>query len=83
MNELILSTVLSELDGLAHGRRDSTARPEHLAMVTESAALALEFLRCRTSPAVRCVTTKGTILNSATFTLEEDTEVCSISLPLD
>ncbi|KAG8283120.1 Smg-6, nonsense mediated mRNA decay factor [Homalodisca vitripennis] len=64
--------VLNELDGLAHGRRDSTARPQHLAMVTECAASALEFLRSRSSPAIRCVTTKGTILNSTTFTSEED-----------
>lgn len=72
---LYFGTVLNELDGLAHGRRDSSARPEHLAMVTECAASALEFLRSRSSPAIRCVTTKGTILNSATFTSEEDCQV--------
>ncbi|XP_054290937.1 telomerase-binding protein EST1A isoform X2 [Macrosteles quadrilineatus] len=64
--------VLNELDGLAHGRRDPSARPQHRAMVTESAALALEFLRSKTGPGVRCVTTRGTVLNSAAFTSEED-----------
>jgi len=64
--------VLNELDGLAHGRRDAGSQPQHRAMVTESAALALEFLRSKTSPAVRCVTTRGTVLNSAAFTSEED-----------
>jgi len=44
---------------------------EHAAHVAKCAKEALEFLRQR-SPAVRCVTTKGTVLPSAMFTSEEE-----------
>lgn len=76
-----LFTVLNELDGLARGHRDPGARPAHVVMVTEAARAALDFLRSRPTthpaPVIRCVTTKGTILNSATFTSEQDSDEVS------
>ena len=76
--------MLNELDGLARGQRDPGARPAHVVMVTEAARAALDFLRSRSTthptPAIRCVTTKGTILNSAIFTSEQDIDEVTINL---
>ncbi|XP_033208324.1 telomerase-binding protein EST1A isoform X2 [Belonocnema kinseyi] len=71
--------VLNELEGLARGAetRDSppafraTLNPEHVARVAENAKAALAFARSR-NPAIRCLTTRGTVLTSSTFTVEED-----------
>ncbi|GAB1864306.1 EST1A protein [Camponotus japonicus] len=73
--------VLNELDGLTRGAdaRDcppasrATLNPEHVARVAESAKAALAFARSR-NPAIRCVTTRGTVLPSSTFTAEEDVD---------
>ncbi|XP_025992669.2 telomerase-binding protein EST1A isoform X2 [Solenopsis invicta] len=71
--------VLNELEGLARGAdaRDcppasrAALNPEHVARVAESAKMALAFARSR-NPAIRCLTTRGTVLSSSTFTVEED-----------
>ncbi|XP_020710640.2 telomerase-binding protein EST1A isoform X1 [Athalia rosae] len=71
--------VLNELEGLARGgdSRDcppasrAALDPEHVARVAESSRVALTFARSR-NPAVRCLTTRGTVLTSSTFTVEED-----------
>lgn len=76
--------VLNELDGLTRGAdaRDcppasrATLNPEHVARVAESAKAALAFARSR-NPAIRCVTTRGTVLPSSTFTAEEDVDKVS------
>lgn len=47
--------------------------PEHAAKVAEAAKMALVFLRSR-SPGVRCVTTRGTVIHTSAFAMEEDTE---------
>lgn len=71
--------VLNELEGLAKGAdaRDcppssrAALNPEHVARVAQNAKTALTFARSR-NPAIRCVTSKGTVLSSSTFTVEED-----------
>ncbi|KAF7412009.1 hypothetical protein HZH66_000905 [Vespula vulgaris] len=73
--------ILNELEGLARGAdaRDcppasrATLDPEHVARVAESAKAALAFARSR-NPAIRCLTTRGTVLTSSTFTVEEDVD---------
>ncbi|XP_076627373.1 telomerase-binding protein EST1A isoform X3 [Colletes latitarsis] len=73
--------VLNELEGLTRGAdsRDcppasrAALDPEHVARVAESAKAALAFARSR-NPAIRCLTTRGTVLTSSTFTMEEDVE---------
>ncbi|KAL6441260.1 hypothetical protein ACFW04_003491 [Cataglyphis niger] len=73
--------VLNELEGLARGAdaRDcppasrATLNPEHVARVAESAKAALAFARSR-NPAIRCITTRGTVLPSSNFTAEEDVD---------
>lgn len=52
--------------------------PEHVARVAESAKVALAFARSR-NPAIRCLTTRGTVLTSSTFTVEEDVDEVSES----
>lgn len=52
----------------------SASDPQHVLKVAESAKLALEFLANR-HPYVKCITTKGTILTSTTFTIEDDSVV--------
>lgn len=72
--------VLNELEGLTKGGKTpvpsgrSTADPQHVIKVAESAKQALEFLANR-HPFVKCMTTKGTILTSTTFTAEDDSVV--------
>lgn len=76
--------VLNELEGLARGAdaRDcppasrAALNPEHVARVAESAKAALAFARSR-NPAIRCLTTRGTVLTSSTFTVEEDVDKVS------
>lgn len=71
--------MLNELEGLARGAgtRDTqpasraALNPEHVARVAENAKAALAFARSR-NPAIRCLTTRGTVLSSSTFTVEED-----------
>ncbi|PNF20500.1 hypothetical protein B7P43_G06276 [Cryptotermes secundus] len=71
--------VLKELEGLARGGKDRDympvpcVEPEHAAKVAEAAKMALVFLRSR-SPGVRCVTTRGTVVRTSAFAMEEDTE---------
>lgn len=80
----IFVSVLNELEGLARGAdaRDcppasrATLDPEHVARVAESAKAALAFARSR-NPAIRCLTTRGTVLTSSTFTVEEDVDKVS------
>ncbi|KAL3267755.1 hypothetical protein HHI36_006882 [Cryptolaemus montrouzieri] len=70
--------VLGELEGLGRGGKSpvpgtrSSLNPEHVKKVGESARMALNFLKKR-HPNVKCVTTKGAIFNSTTFTTEDDT----------
>ncbi|XP_059614016.1 telomerase-binding protein EST1A isoform X2 [Phlebotomus argentipes] len=45
--------------------------PKHVAMVAEASKNALMFLKSK-NPAVKCVTTKGSVLNSSVFTVEDD-----------
>ena len=83
-NVCIFVAVLNELEGLARGAdsRDcppasrATLDPEHVARVAESAKAALAFARSR-NPAIRCLTTRGTVLTSSTFTVEEDVDKVS------
>jgi len=65
--------VLNELEGLAKGLSSvrHTVDPEHAARVAESAKTALEFLATKHA-FVKCITTKGTILTSMSFTKEDD-----------
>ncbi|KAK9738430.1 PIN domain [Popillia japonica] len=69
--------VLNELEGLAKGGRSpapvprAAPNPEHVVMVAESAKHALDFVGVK-NPSVKCITTKGTILASSTFTVEDD-----------
>lgn len=69
--------VLGELEGLARGGKSPapsprlTLDPEHMLRVAESARKALDFLHCR-NPAVKCLTTRGTVLASSTFTSEDE-----------
>lgn len=71
--------VLKELEGLARGGKDRDhvpvphVDPEHAAKVAEAAKIALVFLRSR-SPGVRCVTTRGTVIHTSAFAMEEDTD---------
>ncbi|KAG7188027.1 hypothetical protein KM043_015773 [Ampulex compressa] len=73
--------VLNELEGLARGAdaKDcppasrAALDPDHVARVAESAKVALSFARSR-NPAIRCLTTRGTVLTSSTFTVEEDVD---------
>ncbi|KAL6266286.1 hypothetical protein P5V15_003144 [Pogonomyrmex californicus] len=76
-----VQVILNELEGLARGAdaRDcppasrATLNPEHVARVAENAKAALAFARSR-NPAIRCLTTRGTVLTSSTFTVEEDVD---------
>ncbi|KAJ8680346.1 hypothetical protein QAD02_016133, partial [Eretmocerus hayati] len=71
--------VLNELEGLSRGAdlRDcgptsrAALNPEHVARVAENAKAGLAFARSR-NPAIRCLTTRGTVLTSSSFTVEED-----------
>ncbi|GAB0093491.1 hypothetical protein DMENIID0001_086370 [Sergentomyia squamirostris] len=49
----------------------SKSDPKHVAMVAEASKNALMFLKSK-NPSVKCVTTKGSILNSSVFTVEDD-----------
>lgn len=70
--------VLNELEGLAKGGKTPAPMPrsdlQHVLKVAESAKQALEFLGNR-HPSVKCITTKGTVLTSMTFTVEDDSVV--------
>ncbi|XP_074106178.1 telomerase-binding protein EST1A isoform X2 [Cotesia typhae] len=76
---MIPLVVLSELEGLARGAdsRDcppsskASLDPEHVARVADSAKVALAFARSK-NPAIRCLTTRGTVLTSSIFTAEDD-----------
>ncbi|CAO1399696.1 unnamed protein product [Diamesa serratosioi] len=52
-------------------RRGDRNDPNHAAMVAEASKQALSFLKSK-NPAVKCVTAKGSILNSTLFTNEDD-----------
>lgn len=73
-----LITVLGELEGLAKGGKGpvpnprTPLNPQHVIKVAEAAKQALEFLTVKHSN-VKCITTKGTILTSTIFTVEDDT----------
>ncbi|XP_014206060.1 telomerase-binding protein EST1A [Copidosoma floridanum] len=77
--------VLNELEGLSRGANlldcGPTSRaalnPEHVARVAENAKAGLSFARSR-NPAIKCLTTRGTVLTSSSFTDEED--VCQDGL---
>lgn len=70
-------SVLSELEGLARGGRSpvpsprTSVDPQHTIKVGEAAKKALDFLKSR-HKSVKCITTKGTVLTSTTFTTEDD-----------
>jgi protein SMG6 len=75
--------VLNELDGLAKGvalpaasklksSNDLKSAADHAVMVTESARRALTFLHSSPPSVVKCVTSKGTTLNSLGITTEDD-----------
>lgn len=72
--------MLNELEGLSKGGKPPTSKgvqnPEHVSRVAEAAKVALDFLAVKNS-SVKCVTTKGTVLSSSTFTDEDDTVVDS------
>nr|XP_022917819.1 telomerase-binding protein EST1A isoform X1 [Onthophagus taurus] len=69
--------VLNELEGLAKGGKHpvpttrNASDPEHVIMVAESAKHALDYLSVKNSN-IKYITTKGTILASSTFTVEDD-----------
>ncbi|KAL1140647.1 hypothetical protein AAG570_000577, partial [Ranatra chinensis] len=64
--------VVNELNGLSQGCKPSQSAT-HAALVRESARIAMTFIQTK-HPALRCVTTKGTVLSSTTFIFEEDTD---------
>lgn len=74
--------VLSELEGLAKGGNGplpgtrTSLDPQHIRRVGESAKSALDFMKSRHQN-VKCVTTKGAILTSTTFTTEDDSTLDS------
>uniref|UniRef100_A0A182N064 PINc domain-containing protein n=1 Tax=Anopheles dirus TaxID=7168 RepID=A0A182N064_9DIPT len=49
----------------------STASLQHAAKVADASKKALQFIKAR-NPAVKCVTTKGSILKTSSFTVEDD-----------
>ena len=69
--------VLSELEGLSRGGKSpapstrSSLDPQHVKKVAQAAKKALAFLKSRPQ-AEKCVTTKGAVLSSTTFTTEDD-----------
>jgi protein SMG6 len=69
--------VLSELEGLSRGGKSPTPStrsaldPQHVRKVAQAAKRALVYLKSK-PPAVKCVTTKGAVLSSTTFTTEDD-----------
>lgn len=71
---------MGELEGLARGGKSPAPAPrvsmdpEHLLKVADASKRALEFLRSR-NPAVKCLTTRGTVLVSSTFTSEDDKDL--------
>ena len=79
INAVLFIAVLKELEGLARRGKDRDhipvppVDPEHAAKVAEAAKLALVFLRSR-SPGVRCVTSRGTVIHTSAFAMEEDSE---------
>lgn len=68
---------MGELEGLTRGGKAPAPTPrmsldpEHMMRVAEAARRALDFLHCR-NPAVKCLTTRGTVLTSSTFTSEDE-----------
>ncbi|XP_066253104.1 telomerase-binding protein EST1A isoform X2 [Euwallacea similis] len=74
---MVPTVVLSELEGLSKGNPPPTSKgkfspsPEHVQKVAEASRAALEFLKTRHA-AVKCVTTKGAVLPSMTFSVEDD-----------
>ncbi|KAL1494247.1 hypothetical protein ABEB36_009872 [Hypothenemus hampei] len=70
--------VLSELEGLSKGNSSTTSRSpytpsvEHVQKVAQAARSALEFLKKRHT-SVKCVTSKGAVLPSTTFSTEDNT----------
>lgn len=69
---------MNELEGLSRGCKPSQSAM-HSAMVRETARAAMTILQNK-HPALRCVTTRGTVLNSSTFIIEEDTPQVSAFL---
>jgi protein SMG6 len=67
--------VVNELEGLSQGCKPSQSLA-HAALVREGAREAISFLQTK-HPALRCVTTRGTVLNSTTL-FEEDMDQVSI-----
>lgn len=63
-------SVMNELEGLSRGCKPSQSA-HHSAMVRETAKAAMSLFQNR-HPALRTVTTKGTVLSSSIFTHEED-----------
>jgi protein SMG6 len=72
-----IAAVLSELEGLSRGGKSPTPStrsaldPQHVRKVAQAAKRALVYLKSK-PPAVKCVTTKGAVLSSTTFTTEDD-----------
>ena len=66
-------TVLNELDGLS---RDAAVQKygsvAHAVHVREGAATALSYVRGSRYSGLKCVTSQGSVLSSATFTAEID-----------
>lgn len=71
---------MGELEGLARGGKSPAPAPrvsmdpEHMLKVADASKRALEFLRSR-SPAVKCLTTRGTVMVSSAFTSEDDKDL--------
>ncbi|XP_024081331.1 telomerase-binding protein EST1A isoform X2 [Cimex lectularius] len=65
--------VMNELEGLSRGCKPSQSAL-HSVMVRETARDAMALFQ-KKHPALRCVTTKGSVLISPAFTVEEDTAV--------
>lgn len=65
--------VMNELEGLSRGCKPSQS-VHHSALVRETAKAAMALFQKR-HPALRTCTTRGTVLSSTTFTLEEDSGV--------
>lgn len=70
------------MEGLSRGGKSptpptrSSLDPQHVRKVAEAAKCALSFLKNRPH-GVKCITTKGAVLSSTTFTTEDDSALDS------
>nr|XP_049465319.1 telomerase-binding protein EST1A isoform X1 [Anopheles coluzzii] len=73
--QLALPTAPATVVSIAPANSSSTSaaglHQQHAAKVADASKKALQFIKSR-NPALKCVTTKGSILKTSTFTVEDD-----------